>query len=502
MPGAQVVVIVVGVTTDHGAVQGGRPAAGAAVDPLAVMRSRSYLRLLVLAVALGMPIAAAAFWFLKLTELVQQWAFVAAPEALGFSAAPSWWPLVPLSVSGLLVGLTIRHLPGRGGESPADGFQAGGFPLPSTLPSIALAAVASIGLGAVIGPEAPLIALGGGLAYLAVWLGRRDLPRQTAAVVAATGSFAAISTLLGTPLAGAFLLMEATSAGGLLATTVLLPGLLGAGVGALIFTGLDALTGYGTFSLAIPDLPRAGAPTLAGFGWAVGIGLVAAVACTGLRWLAVRVRDIIAHRLVPGTVLLGLVIAGCAILYTSTTGHAASDVLFSGQAALPHVVDTQATYSVGALVLLLACKGLAYVAALGGFRGGPTFPAMFLGGVGGIALSHLPGLSLVTGIAIGLGAMTAGLLRLPMTAVLLATLLLGSDAFPVIPLVIVAVVVCYITVIRLSPGQPAPTPSPEIREAPPGDALPTPRHPEPAPGPVPAEPTRSEAPGRQADERR
>ncbi|HEV7212046.1 MAG TPA: chloride channel protein [Blastococcus sp.] len=471
---------------DHGAGRDGRPPAAA--DPLAVMRSRAYLRLLVLAVMLGVPIAAAAFWFLKLTDLLQHWAFVAAPEGLGFSAAPLWWPLVPLAAAGLLVGLTIRYLPGHGGESPADGFTAGGFALPVTLPGIALAAVASIGLGAVIGPEAPLIALGGGLAYLAVRLGRKDVPRQTAAVVAATGSFAAISTLLGTPLAGAFLLMEAASAGGMLATAVLLPGLLGAGVGSLIFTGLDALTGYGTFSLAIPGLPKAGAPTFAEFGWAVGIGLVAAVLCVGLRWLARRVRDSITGHLVLGTVLLGLAIAGFTILYAWTTGHAAADVLFSGQTALPHVVDTQATYSVGALTLLLACKGLAYVAALGGFRGGPTFPAMFLGAVGGIALSHLPGLPLVAGVAMGLGAMTAGLLRLPMTAVLLATLLLGSDAFPVIPVVIVAVVVCYITVLRLSPGQPAPTPSPQAHTPAPDGDLPTPRHPEPPAGPAPAEP--------------
>ena len=39
---------------------------------------------------------------------------------------------------------------------------------------------------------------------------------------------------------------------------VLVPGLLAAGVGSLIFIGLDALTGLGTFSLAIPNLPTSG----------------------------------------------------------------------------------------------------------------------------------------------------------------------------------------------------------------------------------------------------
>ncbi len=45
----------------------------------------------------------------------------------------------------------------------------------------------------------------------------------------------------------------------------------------------------------------------------------------------------------------------------------------------------------GALLLLVVCKGLAYGFSLSSFRGGPTFPAMFIGAAGGIALSHLPG---------------------------------------------------------------------------------------------------------------
>jgi len=46
-----------------------------------------------------------------------------------------------------------------------------------------------------------------------------------------------------------------------------------------------------------------------------------------------------------------------------------------------------ASYSVGALLLLFACKGLAYGVSLSSFRGGPVFPAMFIGTVGGAAMS-------------------------------------------------------------------------------------------------------------------
>jgi H+/Cl- antiporter ClcA len=442
------------------AAPGGAPApAGdeaSAPQPLAVMRSGAYLRLLVLAVVLGVPIAAAAFGFLKLADLLQQWTFADLPSALGFTSAPTWWPLAPLAVAGLLVGLTVRYLPGRGGESPVHGFTAGGPPAPAALPGILLAALASVGLGAVVGPEAPLIALGGGLAYLAVRMAGRTLSPQAAAVVAGTGSFAAISTLLGSPLAGAFLLLEASAVGGALATAVLLPGLLCAGIGALVFTGLDSLTGYGTFSLAVPDLPPVGAPTVAEFGWAIVVGLIAGPLCAALRRLAVAVRDRVVIRPVPATVLLGLVIAGLAIGYGMATGHSDSDVLFSGQSALPALLSDSGAYSVGALVLLVLCKGLAYSAALAGFRGGPTFPAMFLGAAGGVALSHLPGLAVVPAAAMGIGAMTAAMLRLPLTAVLLTTLFLGSDGFPVMPVTIVAVVVAYLTANRLTPPAAAP----------------------------------------------
>src|SRR5436305_7577746 len=408
-------------------------------DPAALMRSRPYVGLLLISVLLGAPIAAVAYYFLKLTDLLQHWTSSDLPTAVGFSAEPIWWPLLPLATAGITVALIVRYLPGGGGEVPILGFHAGAPPVRVTLPGIVAAALVSIGLGAVIGPEGPLVAIGGGLAYLMVGAVRK-MPDAGRRVVAGSGSFAAISTLLGTPLAAAFLLMEASGLGGALATAVLLPVLLAAGIGALIFTGLDSATGFGTFSLAIPNLPSVGTPTVAEFGYAVALGTVAAGLCWAIRRLATTLGGVLTRHLVVYTTVVGVGIAVLAIVYAEVTGHPTSDVLFSGQSALPHLVDSSAEYSGGALLMLIACKGLAYSGALVGFRGGPTFPALFLGAAGGVAASHLPGLTLIGGVAIGLGAMTAGILRLPFTSVLLTTLFRGSDAFAVIPLTIVAVV--------------------------------------------------------------
>ena len=83
--------------------------------------------------------------------------------------------------------------------------------------------------------------------------------------------------------------------------------------------------------------------------------------------------------------------------------------------------------------MLFACKALAYGASMCGFRGGPVFPGMFVGASGGGALSHLPGLPMVAGAAMGIGAMTCAMLGLPLTSVLLTTLFLGADGVPLCP---------------------------------------------------------------------
>ena len=149
------------------------PAPVAVADPVALLRSRQYLQLLVIAAVLGVPISAVAYGFLVLSTHLQGWLYQDLPGALGLAAVPTWWPLPLLGVAGLLVGLVVRYVPGRGGESPLGGFHPGGGPPdPVPLLGIAVAALVSLGFGAVVGPEAPLIAIGGGLAAATVRLAR------------------------------------------------------------------------------------------------------------------------------------------------------------------------------------------------------------------------------------------------------------------------------------------------------------------------------------------
>ena len=413
-------------------------------DPLALVRSRAYVVALVLAALIGVPIAAVAYGFLALADWLQGYLYTDLPAHLGFDAVPAWWPLPLLAVCGFLVASCIRYLPGNSGHSPSEGFKTGGAPLPIELPGVFLAALAGLSLGAVIGPEAPLIAIGGGLGGLAVRALRRNAAPNAIALIAAAGSFAAISTLLGSPLLGAFLLLEAAGLGGAMLAVSLLPGLLAAGIGSLVFVGLDSVTGLGTFSLAIPDLPPFTTPTGAMFGWAIVFGLVAPVLSWGIYWLARVVRPAVhAHR-IPVTVALRPArrCARHSVRPGHRQGHRRGS--FSGQSALPGLVSQASTWSIAALVLLVVTKSLAYALSLGAFRGGPVFPSMFIGAALGVMAANLPGMSLVPAVGMGIGAMCASMLKLPFTAVLLATVLLSEDGYAVMPLAIVAVVVAYV----------------------------------------------------------
>ena len=313
--------------------------------------------LVVFGAIVGVPVAAVAYFFLKLVAEMQQYVFETLPGELGFDSQPSWWSIPFLALSGLIVAASIRFLPGTSGHKPAEGFKTGGAVRPIDLPGIILASFATLSLGVVLGPEAPLIAIGSGMGVLAVHLIKRDAPQMASVVIGAAGSFAAISTLLGSPLAGAFLLMEAGGLGGALMSVVLVPGLLAAGIGSLIYIGLDDWTGFGTFSLAVPDIPPAGSPTGAEFLWAIAIGVLAAILGTIIRRLALALQPIVAERSLVLTPLAGVGIGVLVLIFVEATDKSSANVLFSGQDQLPALIEGAATWSVGALLLLVLCKG-------------------------------------------------------------------------------------------------------------------------------------------------
>ena len=84
---------------------------------------------------------------------------------------------------------------------------------------------------------------------------KKDAPQQALALMAAAGSFAAISTIFGSPVIGAVIIIEAAGLGGAMLPVILLPGLLAAGIGSLVFIGLGDWSGLSTSAWALTPFP-------------------------------------------------------------------------------------------------------------------------------------------------------------------------------------------------------------------------------------------------------
>ena len=147
-------------------------------DPSEVMANRRFAILLVFVAVVGVITSLVAWCFLELVHQIQTGVFTDLPKDLGYDhGPPNWWYLVVLGIAGLITTLAITRLPGNGGHTPANGLSTEQLG-PEAIPGVILAALASIGLGAVVGPEAPLIAMGGGLGIFAARRLQKDAPQQ------------------------------------------------------------------------------------------------------------------------------------------------------------------------------------------------------------------------------------------------------------------------------------------------------------------------------------
>ncbi|MFF3557362.1 chloride channel protein [Streptomyces tsukubensis] len=420
------------------------PGTASAVPLGDILRSRGYLALLLLSAVLGAPIAFLAFLFVSLQHEIQRAVWTDLPKAVGYAEAPWWWPLPALLLAGLILAPVVTRLPGGGGHQPVKGL--GGPPLgPSALPGVVIAALATLPLGVVLGPEAPLMALGSGLALLALGSVKRSAHPKAGLVLAMSGSTTAISTIFGGPLVAVVMIVEAAGLAGTQLFVLLLPCLLASGVGALVFTGFGRWTGFSTGALELPSVPPNTTPDAGDFLWGVPVAVLIAVivfsahriGTVTARWTELRT----APRTVACAVAVGMLIAAYALI----TGRSPAEAALSGQTTLGALAADPGAWPVAALLVLVVCKGLAWGIALGGLRGGPIFPAVLLGAAMGVACSGLPGLGTTSGLALGMVTATAVVTRLPVTSAVLAALLLGPDASNQMPLIAVCAVVGFVT---------------------------------------------------------
>ncbi len=415
--------------------------------------ARGYLLLILIGAAIGLPAALVASLFLATVHKLEEWLWTDLPDRLGEDSAP-WYLIVGLPVAGaLIVWLARRFLPGDGGHPPLQGIGGGVTPL-RYAPGIALAALGTLPFGLVLGPEAPLIALGSAVGALVTPFVRLDDRAMT--VLATAGSFSAVSALFGGPLVAGVLLLESGLAMGPQLIPALMPGLVAAAVGYLLFIGLGDWGGLNQAGLAVPNIPEYNGTRLGDLAMAVVAGVVIAVLLNRVRYLATRVQAVAdRHGMLPMLLLGGLSVGAIALVATwlNTTDD---EILFSGQSAVPEVV---AEGSVGVLLVILVAKSLGYAISLGsGFRGGPIFPAIFIGititSFAVVVFDASPTWAIAVGTAAGMAAGT----EMVFSALLFSMLLVGQPGLDALPAAVLAVAAVWLTKLVIAPKDAAPEP--------------------------------------------
>ncbi|HEX5579002.1 MAG TPA: chloride channel protein, partial [Candidatus Limnocylindria bacterium] len=291
----------------------------------------AYLRLVGIAALIGIPAAFLAALFLGAVHVLEGWLWDDLPAALGASQPP-WFLVLGLPVAGAAIVLAARRLlPGDGGAPPMHGLSAAPTPV-AFVPGVVLAALGSLPFGAVLGPELPVIALGTAVGVLANRYAR--LTGREAAVLFNAGSFSAISALFGGPLVAGILLIEGGVAAGAALIPALLPGLVAAAVGYLIFVGLGDWAGLAAPGLVVPDLPAYQAERLTDLMVGIVVGIVAVLVISLVRALAVRTDRLRGVVGLPVLLLGGGLTVGALALLAGALGADPQDVLFSGQTGI------------------------------------------------------------------------------------------------------------------------------------------------------------------------
>jgi H+/Cl- antiporter ClcA len=194
----------------------------------------------------------------------------------------------------------------------------------------------------------------------------------------------------------------------------------------------------------VPGLPPYQGTRLLDLLVGVVVGVAAALLIPAIRRLAIRVDRLHARRVGTAALLLsGGLAVGVLAQAADLLGSDSQDVLFSGQSSVPSAV---AETSTSVLVVLLVAKALAYAVSMGcGFRGGPIFPAVFLG----VAIASLTvvwfDVSPTLAIAVGAGAGMAAQTGLLFSPILFASLLVGKTGADAIPATVLATVAAWLT---------------------------------------------------------
>ena len=394
---------------------------------------RAYLRVLLYAALFGIVMALLAFAFLTLLKIGTQFLTQSVPHLLWPGTNFNLTTLLIAVVGGLLLGVAIYYTGEHTGMGVAQKeYAEQGRIEYRHLPSIMLQSFLSLWSGASLGPEGPLTDLcGRSGTWIAEKLKLSADEMRTLVYAAIAGAFGAFFL---SPLTGAFIAFEYMSLRAIRYERFLLPGIVAACAGYTIYIALphESLTGV----FAFPDFQ---APRLIDLLFAVGIGVLGGIIGVGQKLVmlggASAAKPL--HKRPVVRSLVGGVVVGVVGVFLPLT-------LYSGQSQTEEIVHNYAQIGVISLLVLAVAKAfLMSLSFATGFKGGPIFPTLFIGGALGAALNLLvPGIPAGVCILGLMGGVLGSMAELPITA----TLLLGVVSQPsLLPVIAIAAITGTIT---------------------------------------------------------
>ncbi len=370
-----------------------------------------------LAVAIGLMAGLAAIGFRYAIDYVQRLGFGFGGEQVAtlVGALPGWRVLLVPALGGLAVGLLVHFfMPGRRPRGVADVIEAnalrgGRMSLLDGLRAAVVNAI-SIGSGASVGREGPVVHLG---ASLGAWASKRlHLGRTSSRTLLGCGVAAAVAASFNAPIAGTFFALEVVV--GHYALTAFAPIVIASVIGTMV-----SRMHYGDFpAFILPDIP--GISSFWEFPAFALLGCVAAIIAIMFMRLIFLTEDLLNKTAVPRwarPALGGLALGVIALAFPQVlgVGYEATDAALSG------------LYPLWLLIALVVLKTAATGISLGcGFGGGVFSPSLFIGAMlggayGMIATQAFPEFSSGHGAytIIGMGAVAGAVLGAPISTILM-----------------------------------------------------------------------------------
>jgi CIC family chloride channel protein len=400
------------------------------------LRRNDHLVVFVLAVLIGITAAYGAFAFRHAIDAVQLLGFgIGSENVVAFAATLAWWQrlLVP-AIGGLIVGLFIHAVMGdRRPHGVADVIEScavhgGRMRLRDGLAQ-AVASAASIGAGASVGREGPVVHLS---AAMSSWLGQRvGLGRPQMLTLLGCGVASGVAASFNAPIAGVFFALEVVV--GHYGLGAFAPVVIAAVIGTVISRA--QFGDYPAFVVPGIDIPSY-AETPAFFVLGIVCAGVAIAFMAGTIWSSRAAQRIP----IPGwskPALGGILIGAIAAIFPEVigVGYETTDRALIGG------------FGLSMLLFLVVAKTVASCISLGaGFSGGVFSPSLCIGALTGSAFGMTlalvapdSGISANAYAVVGMGAVAGAVLGAPISTILIIFELTGDYAFTIDVMIAVAV---------------------------------------------------------------